>query len=187
MIKEVKAGLVIMLVFISHGLFFYFGYTIGLDFSVEPDTKPDSAVVVLQPDQIVSVYDGDTFKVNIPEWPDIVGESISIRVDGIDTPEIRGTSENIKLLASEARQATASFLQMGAIELRDLERGKYFRITASVFAGDTSLADVLIEKGLAKPYDGESSRPTWTQEDYDDYFRSNGNGSRDRHAPEASD
>lgn len=41
-------------------------------------------------DEVISVYDGDTFRVNIKGYPDVIGENIAIRVNGIDTPEIRG-------------------------------------------------------------------------------------------------
>jgi len=40
----------------------------------------------------VSVYDGDTIKVNIANYPAINGEGISIRIRGIDAPEIRGNA-----------------------------------------------------------------------------------------------
>ncbi len=32
-------------------------------------------------DEVVSIYDADTFKVNIKGWPDIVGHRISIRLN----------------------------------------------------------------------------------------------------------
>jgi endonuclease YncB( thermonuclease family) len=138
--------------------------------------------------EITSVYDGDTFKVNIPEWPDIVGKRIGIRVNGIDTPERRGTSEDIKLLAVEARQTTVSLLRgADVVELRNIERGKYFRIIADVYVDGQSLADVLLNKGLAKSYDGESARPEWTQEDYDDYFRSSSNDGPNQPSSETPD
>lgn len=52
---------------------------------------------------MVSVYDGDTFKVNIDDYPAIVGEAISIRIRGIDAPEIRGKclSEKVKAIEVE--------------------------------------------------------------------------------------
>ena len=37
-------------------------------------------------------YDGDIITVDSPDWPDIVGDNIGIRIAGIDTPELRGTS-----------------------------------------------------------------------------------------------
>ena len=40
--------------------------------------------------EVVSVYDGDTIKVNIEGYPPIFGKAISIRIRGIDVPEIRG-------------------------------------------------------------------------------------------------
>lgn len=122
--------------------------------------------------EIRSIYDGDTFKVTIPGWPGIVGENIGIRINGIDTPERRGTSEDIKMLAAEARQTTVALLRNAdKVELRNMQRGKYFRIIADVYVDDELLADILIEKKLAKPYDG-GTRPTWTHTDLEEYYGS---------------
>ena len=49
--------------------------------------------------KVISVYDGDTFRVSIKIYPPIVGENIAIRVNGIDTPEIRGKCPSEKVLA----------------------------------------------------------------------------------------
>ena len=43
--------------------------------------------------QIIRVYDGDTFFVNIPYVHWLIGSNISVRIRGIDTPEIRGGTE----------------------------------------------------------------------------------------------
>jgi len=48
------------------------------------------------------------------------------------------------------------------IELRNMQRGKYFRIVADVFLDDQSLADALVKKGLARPYDG-GRKGKWCQ------------------------
>ena len=53
--------------------------------------------------KVISVYDGDTFRVNIDSLPPIVGKNIAIRVNGVDTPEIRGKCQYEKNLALEAR------------------------------------------------------------------------------------
>ena len=47
------------------------------------------------------------------------------------------------------------------IELRNPQRGKYFRIVSEVWIDGKSLADILKAKGLAKDYDGEGARPEW--------------------------
>ena len=40
------------------------------------------------------------------------------------------------------------------IDLREVERGKYFRLVAEVIADGENLSDVLLARGLAWPYDG---------------------------------
>tara|TARA_B100000963_G_scaffold349335_1_gene358236 strand:+ start:689 stop:1402 length:714 start_codon:yes stop_codon:yes gene_type:complete len=116
----------------------------------------------LSPDQVVSVYDGDTFKIDLPDMHPLFGDDLSIRLFGVDTPEMRGTSDRIKALAMQAQQMTEKAL-MGAskIELRNPQRGKYFRIVSEVWIDGESLADMLKAKSLAKDYDGEGARPEW--------------------------
>ena len=122
----------------------------------------DSEVLLIKPIQIVEVYDGDTFKIDLEGIHPIFGDDIPIRVRGIDTPEIRGSSEQIKALAVEARELAKRILTNGQrIELRNPERGKYFRIVAEVWVDGKTLADQLKDKGLAKDYDGEGKRPEW--------------------------
>lgn len=107
---------------------------------------------------IVSVYDADTFKVDIWYWPVIIGKNMPIRVNGIDAPEIRGACPAEKLKALEAKRFTEVFLSSGKVQLRNLKRGKYFRIIADVYVGDRSLGAELIKAGLARPYNGGARR-----------------------------
>ncbi len=39
--------------------------------------------------KVIKVYDGDTFTVKAYPWPGITAKA-SVRVDGVDSPEIRG-------------------------------------------------------------------------------------------------
>lgn len=131
-------------------------------------TQQDGRIIV---DEVVSVYDGDTFRVNIHHWPSIVGEEISIRVRGIDSPEMRGVDDDMKELALAARDVVDDALRRAnTIELYNLERGKYFRIIADVSVDGDDLANMLLDRGLAKSYDGEGPRPTWTTHDYEEHF-----------------
>lgn len=105
--------------------------------------------------EITSIYDGDTFRCNISGYPEIIGERISIRINGIDTPELRDNRDHIKQLARLAKQHTVQRLREAQkIELRNMKRGKYFRIVADVFVDGENLGQELLQKGLAKPYDG---------------------------------
>ena len=111
--------------------------------------------ILIKSSNVISVYDGDTFFANIEGWPDIVGKNIGIRINGIDTPEIRGKCIEEISKAKEARAALVSLIYSSSnIELRNIKRGKYFRLVADVFANDKNVADYLINKKLAIPYDG---------------------------------
>ena len=112
--------------------------------------------------QITSVYDGDTFRVNINSYPPIIGERMAIRVSGVDTPELRGKCTQEKTLAREAKQFTVSKLRSAkVIELRNLQRGKYFRIVADVYVDSDNLANMLIKNNLGVPYNGGTKTKDW--------------------------
>ena len=100
-------------------------------------------------------YDGDTVTFNLPGLHPIIGKKINIRVNDIDTPEIRGKCDKEKYDAEQARDMVADILKDAEqITLKNLERGKYFRIVADVYADGENLADILIEAGMAVRYDG---------------------------------
>ena len=47
------------------------------------------------------------------------------------------------------------------ITLKNMKRGKYFRIAAEVIVDGESLADILIEAGVAIKYDGGKKTHKW--------------------------
>ena len=105
--------------------------------------------------EVTSIYDADTFRVNIKGYPAIAGERIPIRVLGVDAPELRGKCESEKIKARQAKQFTVQALRSAkTIELHNIQRGKYFRILADVYVDGVSLADGLIKSGHARVYDG---------------------------------
>jgi endonuclease YncB( thermonuclease family) len=108
-----------------------------------------------------TIYDGDTFRVNISGWPAVVGESIPIRIKGIDTPEMRGKCQSEKDAARAAKQFSVARLREGrVIELKAIERDKYFRLLAEVWIDGVSLGGQLIHAGFAVPYGG-STKVAW--------------------------
>lgn len=106
-------------------------------------------------EEVTSIYDGDTFRANIKGYPKIVGYRMGIRILGIDTPEMRAKCSKEKDLARAAKKLTVSLLR-GAelIELKNIKRGKYFRILADVYVDGMSIADELMKNGYAVKYDG---------------------------------
>ena len=87
-------------------------------------------------------YDGDTITFNLPNLHPIIGEKISVRVNGIDTPEIKGNCEKEKYKAQQAKEMVAEILKDAEqITLKNMERGKYFRIAADVLIDGEDLGD----------------------------------------------
>lgn len=107
-------------------------------------------------------YDGDTITVDLPGVHPLFGNNISVRLAGIDTPEKNGKCEREKMLAKEVKNVVAAALA-GArkIVLADVARDKYFRINARILADDVDIDAMLIERGLAVPYDGRTKTHNW--------------------------
>ena len=111
--------------------------------------------------KVISVYDGDTFRVNIDSLPPLVGKNIPIRLEGVDTPEIQGKCQYEKDLAIKARDFVRSKLDSAKeIMLNNLQRGKYFRIVADVTVDGVSLEKELLENELAYKYSG-GKKSSW--------------------------
>ena len=162
-IRKVRLVVVSLLVFL---FLLLIGLSIVGLINLMPDDGDESAssndLFILTPDQVVDVYDGDTFKIDLPSMHPLFGDDLSIRLFGVDTPEMRGTTDEVKALAMQAQQVTEKALKGASkIELRNPQRGKYFRIVSEVWIDGESLADMLKAKGLAKDYDGEGARPKW--------------------------
>lgn len=108
---------------------------------------------------VTSIYDGDTFRANLKEYPPIIGDNVSIRINGIDTPELRGKCDKEKQLARKAKQFTVEHLRAAkSIILKNIKRGKYFRLIADVYVDGVSLGDQLLKQGHAVKYTGKTKQ-----------------------------
>ena len=109
--------------------------------------------------EVTSIYDGDTFRANIVGFPTIVGEHMSIRINGIDTPELRGKCPEEKAQAKLAKQFTVKHLRSAKrITLKNIKRGKYFRLIADVYVDGINLAEQLIKNNHAVEYQGKTKK-----------------------------
>ena len=113
-------------------------------------------------------YDGDTVRFNLPDYPPIVGNDIRVRINGIDTPEITGKCDNEKHEAQQARDMVSDILNDAEkITLKNIKRGKYFRIVADIIVDGENLADLLVETGMAVKYDGGKKKKKWCDSVYE--------------------
>ena len=105
--------------------------------------------------KVVKVYDGDTITVatklpyeNSPYY------RFSVRLKGIDCPEIKTKNKDEKECATLARDYLRDLLMDKMIILKEVELEKYGRILAYVYYEEKNVSDMLCEKRLAVKYDG---------------------------------
>ncbi len=104
--------------------------------------------------KVVSVYDGDTFKIDLPCQDKPLCKNLSVRVRGIDCAEIKGKTKKEKKLAKKAKKFTQDFLEQGQVSLENCGKDKYFRLLCDVKVKGKDLAQALLESDLAYPYNG---------------------------------
>ena len=117
------------------------------------DTTPFT--VPISGGQVIKVYDGDTITIaaklqtrNSPLY------RFSVRLNGIDTPEIKGQSEDEKSVAKEARDALTAMILHKNIQLKNVTTEKYGRILADVYLDNLHINNWLVEQRFAVTYDG---------------------------------
>lgn len=125
----------------------------------ESAAKPAPGTAGLQtPARVLSVYDGDTVKVEAAMWPGLTWTG-SVRVQGVDTPELRGKCDGEKRKAVAARDFVSE--RVGKrVTLVNVRKGKYAgRVVARIRLADgTDLTELLIQARHGRPYDGGRRR-----------------------------
>ncbi|MYD92464.1 MAG: thermonuclease family protein [Chloroflexi bacterium] len=116
--------------------------------------------------QIVRVYDGDTVTVDIDLGFGVWLRNRSVRVGGIDTPELRTRNAREKVFGYKARDRMRELLPVGSRQVMRTytpKPDKYGRVLGNFViefddgSGTTELAsEVLIEERLAVAYHGQA-------------------------------
>ena len=109
--------------------------------------------------KFIKNYDGDTITFQIPNVHPLIGHNISVRVLGLDTPEIKGKLPCEKDAARTAKRLIENLLKNAkVIHIENVARDKYFRILGNVVVDGQSLQNVLLKNGLAYEYHGETKQ-----------------------------
>lgn len=112
---------------------------------------------------LASVYDGDTFKVYLACRYPLFCKKMSVRINGIDCPELKTKDPCEKQAALKAKLFTKAFLKSGPVILRNCQKDKYFRLLCDVSVREPSdsarkreksLSQALLDEKLAVPYSG---------------------------------
>jgi len=114
--------------------------------------------------EYIKNYDGDTITFNIKSVHPIIGDKMPVRVNGIDTPEIKGKCEKESALAKQVKEFVKHELQQAkTINLKNVNREKYFRILADVEYDNKLLSQELIKRNMAVEYHGETKLKNWCE------------------------
>ena len=108
------------------------------------------------------VIDGDTIAI-LKNKPDLSNLPISIRIQNIDTPEIKGKCDAEKAKAKEAKLFVQKLINdpKNKIAYTIARWDKYGgRVLGDVFVNGKSLSELMIAKGLAREYHGEA-KSSW--------------------------
>jgi len=103
---------------------------------------------------IIRIYDGDTVTAADIDLGLRANFVTTLRLAGINTPELRGVSKAVKLKGLEARDRLMD-LTLGKriiVETVKDKTGKYGRYLATLFIGSTNVNNLLIREGLAEEY-----------------------------------
>jgi endonuclease YncB( thermonuclease family) len=111
--------------------------------------------------RVVRVIDGDTFVAEALLWP---GHrlAVTVRLRGIDAPELRSRCWRERRAAKVARAALEGMVGHGPVAISNVAGGKYYgRVLADVITPDgTALAPALLALAVVRPYRG-GRRDTW--------------------------
>jgi len=106
--------------------------------------------------KVVKVYDGDTITI-ATKYPGVENSPIyrfSVRLNGIDSAEIKGKTFAEKEQAILARDALSTLIMNKIVFLKNLSMEKYGRILADVYLDDLNINQWMLDNKHAVSYDG---------------------------------
>jgi endonuclease YncB( thermonuclease family) len=115
---------------------------------------------------VIKVYDGDTITIaskmpyeNSPLF------RFSVRLNGIDTPEIKSKNESEKILAKKARDSLSQLIMTKHVTLQNVKNEKYGRILADVYLDELHINTWMIDQSFAVAYDGKTKQipASWSE------------------------
>lgn len=105
--------------------------------------------------KVVKVYDGDTITVasTLP-YPESPIYRFQVRLNGLDTPEIKAKSSTEKILAVKSREALSAKILHQIVKLENTTTEKYGRLLADVYLGETNINQWMLDNKYAVSYTG---------------------------------
>jgi len=114
--------------------------------------------------KVIKVYDGDTITIaaKLPYKKSSLYR-FQVRLLGIDSPEMKGHSEEERAAAYTSKRALEALLLHNTVYLENKQQEKYGRLLADVFIvlhnEKIHVNKWLLDHGYAVPYDGKTKQP----------------------------
>ena len=106
---------------------------------------------------VIKVYDGDSITIATQfQFNPNVWYRFSIRLNGIDTPEIKGSTDEEKQMAIKARDRLADLILHKEVQLKNISYEKYGRILADIYLNSEYINEILLKERYAVPYQGKT-------------------------------
>jgi endonuclease YncB( thermonuclease family) len=104
---------------------------------------------------VIKVYDGDTITIasKLPHASSPMYR-FSVRLDGIDTPEMHGKSNDEKTAARNAQRVLEQMILHKEVTLKNIKTEKYGRILADVYCNNIHINQWMLDNRYAVKYDG---------------------------------
>ena len=122
---------------------------------LDPKTLP-TFIPPVNSGRVIKVYDGDTITIasKLNGFADSHIFKFSVRLNGIDTPEMRTKNADEKEVAIIARNALSSKILGNIVILKNVSLEKYGRLLADIYFEECHLNNWMLEHYYAIPYDG---------------------------------
>lgn len=108
--------------------------------------------------RVVKVYDGDTITVacKIPGLKNSPVYRFSVRLAGIDAPEMVTKNEEEKEMAKKARDCLSKEIMDKDVVLKHVKTEKYGRVLCDVYLDNLHINEWMLEKRFAVKYNGKA-------------------------------
>tara|TARA_R100000008_G_C3556985_1_gene153792 strand:+ start:412 stop:765 length:354 start_codon:yes stop_codon:yes gene_type:complete len=106
--------------------------------------------------EVVSVYDGDTYTLNVDLGYGVCAKKVKCRMFDIGCPEIRSKDKDEKARGMAARERVRELLPVGSrVVITSHAKGKYGRWLITLWPDglDETLSEILLREGHAEVYE----------------------------------
>jgi Metal binding domain of Ada len=112
-----------------------------------PKTYGDAEV-----ERVIEVHEDYSVNCDVKNWPEVIGSDIKVMLKGVEPPDIvlNGGKPNTFFKLQLKKFMRQAFDNAEQIKLENIERAKTFALKAGIVLDGKSLAELLIDAGLAR-------------------------------------